>query len=866
MGWTGRFAAVLLVCLTAVSLVCGASEAGPLPRNIGFHSAVRDSTGQLLPWTPWSWALRYEMNWFLSRPVDDRGYPVLVTAARTDAEGQPIGEAVYPARQLGLGILSYLRYYEYTGKADPKVLKWARLMGDYLIREALTPNFGAYPRFTRSTGCRGDLPLRRSCAGDARFGRNVIEPDKGGIAGYALVKLYEATREPQYLSQALRNADDLVRNMRRGDASHSPWPFRVDALTGKSWGERSGDMVSILQLFDILLKHGYSRFRGPRDRLWAWIRDFQIPSFNSADSCLWGPFLETSIRPTDRDAWAPLATARYLLERREKLDPNWQILVERCVQFVLGNFTVSRPGQVMLIRQSDSDPRPSSSICASLGSVAAMLYAAGGGQAYREMAYRLLTWVSYFIDASGEPAAVCDTGAVHRGGSQVDAHLDVVHHFLEAMEAVPEWNVYRFRKRKLVLPPELRRSPAKILCSHKAVYDKRGTLLPWTSWRDVLEREMRRYLACPFEKGYPRFVLYTFLDGDFRLFRDWKTLIPATQDGMGIISYLKYYRFTGRQNAEVLRFARLMGDYLVREAVTPADGKYPHFNRSTGWAGVAPQPPDCGCQGDLPYEVEPDKGGIAGHALLLLFEETGDSSYLRQALWNARDLAANMREGSSRRSPWPFRVDYRTGAGRGEISGNMSFILRLFDDLLELGYEEFRGPREKLWRWIVSEQIPSAQADGRLWVQFFEDHQEEDNRTAWAPLNLARYLIEKRESLDPDWLGHARTLIDFVNRNFTSVVDGVLVCGEQDRDKSPWGGVLSTYAAVLAMFAAATGSDEFKGIAYRAMTYALYAVFDDGRVSEMTKHLQYGVWQEDCHTDVVHSVVDALVAFPEWGN
>ena len=53
-------------------------------------------------------------------------------------------------------------------------------------------------------------------------------------------------------------------------------------------------------------------------------------------------------------------------------------------------------------------------------------------------------------------------------------------------------------------------------------------------------------------------------------------------------------------------------------------------------------------------------------------------------------LAHNMSPGDERKSPWPFRVDYRTGEARGDVSGNMSFILRLFDKLIDLGYDEFK--------------------------------------------------------------------------------------------------------------------------------------------------------------------------------
>ncbi len=335
-------------------------------------------------------------------------------------------------------------------------------------------------------------------------------------------------------------------------------------------------------------------------------------------------------------------------------------------------------------------------------------------------------------------------------------------------------------------------APPPIIGNHPAVYDERGMLQPWTSWGDAIDREVKWYLKCPVEHGYPRFVYLTFMDGNYLAISNRPSSIPAMQNGMGIISYLKYYAYTGKKDPRLLQVASAMGDYLAKEAITPDTGKYPRFSRSTGWWDRFPQPPDGGSQGDTPYEIQPDKGGIAGYALLSLFEETKNEKYLDQALQNARVLAANMSEGTVTNSPWPFRVDYRTGLSRGEVSGNMSFILRLFDKLIEHGYREFQPPRDKLWAWIKDFQIPDLEKGGMLWVQFFEDHHELDNRTAWAPLNLARYLIEKKAALDPDWKQHARALIEFVNRRFITVRDGVTVCGEQTNDLDPWGGVLST--------------------------------------------------------------------------
>ena len=244
--------------------------------------------------------------------------------------------------------------------------------------------------------------------------------------------------------------------------------------------------------------------------------------------------------------------------------------------------------------------------------------------------------------------------------------------------------------------------PNVIIGNHAAIYDSKGMLLPWTSWRDAIDREMQWYLHCPVTHGYPNFVWMTFMDGNYQPDPHRNDFIPATQNGMGIISYLKYYAYNKRSNKKVLAWAKYMGDYLVNESNTPNEGKYPGFTRSTGIAARFPQPADCGTQGDKPFEIEPDKGAIAGYALLLLYKETNDKKYFKQAMHNAELLLANMGKGDSLRSPWPFRANYKTGEGRGLVSGNMVFIIRLFDILSGMGHREFDEARQQVWAWIIN--------------------------------------------------------------------------------------------------------------------------------------------------------------------
>jgi hypothetical protein len=405
-----------------------------------------------------------------------------------------------------------------------------------------------------------------------------------------------------------------------------------------------------------------------------------------------------------------------------------------------------------------------------------------------------------------------------------------------------------------------------MLGGHAVKRDTEGRLMPWTSWSEALGREMEFYQGCPLDHGYPRFAHATFLDGDWNRWPDRVDSIPATQNGMAILSYVKFHEFRGRRDSRFLDTACLLGDYLVNETLTPGLGRYPAFTRSTGKCECFPQPEDAGSQGDRPYEIEPDKGGIAGYALMRLFDAAGRPGYLAQALSNARTLAANQQQGDDSSSPWPFRADFRSGEGRGPVSGNMTYILRLYDELLAQGYSEFSEPRAALWRWIKHHQIPTAAGDGALFAQFFEDHETPTNRTAWAPLNLARYLLESRERLDPDWRNEAAALIEFVRRNFTHRELGITVCHEQDEDRQAWGGINATYGAVLALYASAVESATLANDARQALNFTLYAIDERGRPRDLCTSAAPGGWQEDAHTDVIHNYLDALCVFPEWDD
>jgi hypothetical protein len=394
------------------------------------------------------------------------------------------------------------------------------------------------------------------------------------------------------------------------------------------------------------------------------------------------------------------------------------------------------------------------------------------------------------------------------------------------------------------------------IAGHELQFESSGVLKAWIGWREMLARVMNFYQSCPSDHGYPRFVCETFLDADWNPNPSRTDIIPATQNGLGILSYLKYYELAGAEFS--LATALHMGEYLIREALTPDTGVLPSFSRSTGRRGQFPLAADAGSQSDRPFEVQPDKGAIAGYALALLSRVSGEDRYLEQALHNAHLLVNLQRPGDALTSPLPFRVDYRDGTPRGEISGNMSFVLRLYGELKLRGYTEFAAPEAKLWSWIKSYQIPSAKSDGELFAQFFEDHDTPTNRSAWAPLNLARLLLERQGDLDAEWREDALCLIDFVRKNFTHEEFGIRVCHEQDEDHQAWGGINSTYGAVFCLAGRTLGEPSLLREGRSALNYALCLVDESGRPRDVAGNPSPGGWQEDAHTDVIHNFIDAL--------
>ncbi len=160
----------------------------------------------------------------------------------------------------------------------------------------------------------------------------------------------------------------------------------------------------------------------------------------------------------------------------------------------------------------------------------------------------------------------------------------------------------------------------------------------------------------------------------------------------------------------------------------------------------------------------------SGTGYALFYKLTGERKYLDAAIRCAQALARHVRPGDADHTPWPFRVDARTGVTLAleEYGGNVAGPLRLFDELISLNAGDvpaLRSARDLALKWLLEFPLNHDSRAWNKWAGYFEDiphHTDDVNQL--TPM-LAAYYILARENpaeVDPLWMGHVGRLLDWV--------------------------------------------------------------------------------------------------------
>jgi hypothetical protein len=447
--------------------------AGPGGRVSGgeqlmWHEVRLDGDGRLLSWVetdaPYGRIIRNAWAAFKNIPVQADGYRTYFTYPTFYGPNNPVHAAFsgrpwvhHPAGLFAMLADSAILYHAYSG--DRVVLERTRQMLDQMIAHGTTEATDAWASVPYACANAGQLVYRG--ADDTVYcdqenhtpcgrgdGPGFLEPDKVGELGNAYLRFYEVTLEKKYLHAALACADALAKHVRPGDQSHSPWPFRVDAKTGRNVREEyTANTIGPIRLFDELLRLDLGKtreYRRARRLAWDWLMTYPVRNH------VWTQYFEdVLIYPdyrTNLNQYSALETARYLLEHPE-LDPAAKTLAKEILDWVAGFFAADsvtmggvpekgRQWGAEVLSEQVNDMDKMSSHTARYASVQALWHEVTGDPDAKERAFRSFNWATYSSRENGLVKTSLDEGT---GYWFSDGYGDYMRHFQRGLASVPEW-------------------------------------------------------------------------------------------------------------------------------------------------------------------------------------------------------------------------------------------------------------------------------------------------------------------------------------------------------------------------------------------------------------------------------------------
>ena len=434
------------------------------------HRVVLDAQGKLLSWVEpqeraYDHVIKLGWNFILNTvPVESNGLKTYLTYATFDPATLHGTDWPHdPAGLYAMFVDSALGYYAYSG--DSKVIERVSEMLDYQLAHGTTPpewDWASVPYSSSDPGsreyfgaddtkyCRHEGDKEHCGRGDGHY---ALEPDKVAELGVGYLKFYKFTGDGKYRDAAVACAKALAGHIRRGDLTHSPWPFRVFAHTNVPREEYTGQVIAAIKLFDELGRlqlDDSGEYGRARKIAWDWLMKYPMKNH------IWSAYFEDI--PIDADLlnwnqYSPLETARYLLQHPES-DPEWREHSKGLISWVERTFAVDVPatehyrwlqqepvqygqrwGASAISEQTQQDMDKMGSHTGRYASVCALFYEKTGDELYKEKAFRSFNWATYMAHDSG----LITEAMAEDNFWYSDGYGDYIRQFLAGMGAVPEW-------------------------------------------------------------------------------------------------------------------------------------------------------------------------------------------------------------------------------------------------------------------------------------------------------------------------------------------------------------------------------------------------------------------------------------------
>jgi hypothetical protein len=430
----------LCMQLTCIALAQDRSDYALNVHHIVYHDVKTDASGGIVPWYGKGPSEAYDHDirllWAFWRDMrkTPNGVPYyLLHQVWKEKEDDPRGLG---GDQVSMTLDSWHLLYGYLG--DPAILQNMTMIADYWLSHGMSNSELLWGNLPYPYDL--DIPSGRY-DGDMRAGKGYLQPDKAGSFGTQLVDLYKMTGEVKYLNAAIAIANTLAARVTPGDLEHSPWPFRVNAATGKvatdvKDGETftaayTANWTPTLKLFhqlEILHKGNQTAYIKASDLVTTWLKAYPLKTNH------WGPFFEDIPTADYSDTEINADTmAAYLLEHPE-FEPDAAHLASGILQWsyaTLGNHSFEALHVVPLNEQTRYLV-PGNSHTSRHAWVELLYCETTKECSGKEQAIRRLNWATYSVGEDGKNRYPNDDIWL------TDGYGDYIRHYLRAMASAPE--------------------------------------------------------------------------------------------------------------------------------------------------------------------------------------------------------------------------------------------------------------------------------------------------------------------------------------------------------------------------------------------------------------------------------------------
>jgi hypothetical protein len=328
-------------------------------------------------------------------------------------------------------------YRDYSGDDQP--LQLAKGLVDYSLAHGITPADFSWPNFPYTTTNAGDLEFRGFTA---RFALHDVHVDHAGDLGAAYYKSYLLFKDEKYRNAAIKVANDLAEKVRPGSDTISPWPYIVNAKTGKVVSWYGTNWFGCIRLFDMLIADGNGRVNDyikARKMVKDWLLKYPFRNGKWVDG-----HTDTYVTGTTNLSNLSASNAALYVGDHSSFTFSWKDILPSLIRWTEDNFIFkaaeNEPSQFWganIVSEQVAFMPKMDYQTARYAAQCARWYQLSGDEVYKEKAFRALNFVTYCNDSTGKVFESPFSKGVNSWWSDSYGECPIM--FYHALGAVPAW-------------------------------------------------------------------------------------------------------------------------------------------------------------------------------------------------------------------------------------------------------------------------------------------------------------------------------------------------------------------------------------------------------------------------------------------